>query len=92
MAQSRITNLRKGDRQIEAVISSTERMASSPNGNPRWRLFLKDGGTLTTQVDANVSYGINNPGMIGEPVIITMTKAGRVWAVENIAELEGKGE
>lgn len=76
--------LRKGHRRFEAVIESTERMRSSVNGNPRWRLHLKGGGTMTTQPDAMVAYGINNPGMIGAPVIITATPSGLVYGVEPV--------
>lgn len=89
MAQSKITNLSKGDRQFEAVIESVERMNNSVNGNPAWRLHLKGGETMRTQSDAQVSYGIENQGMIGFPVIITCTRSGLVWAIEPIAELEG---
>jgi hypothetical protein len=64
-------------RTFRAVITSTERMNSSTNGNPRFRAFLSSGDALPTEPDAMLAYGFENPGNIGQPVLLTVN--GRGW-------------
>ena len=68
-------------------IELIERLGTSTNGNPRYRLALSemtpDGPApiflANTQSDADCSYDVGNRGCrVGDVVDITFTKAGRV--------------
>lgn len=63
-------------------IVSVERAGTSPMGNPTWRINLEDGRSFLTQVNGSVGYSATNfrpPYGHGPlPVILTLTKAGRV--------------
>lgn len=65
-------------------IECIERLGTTTNGNPRYRLALTplpDAPVIlaTVQSDAAVSYDIGNPGYkVGDAVSVEFTKAGRV--------------
>ena len=69
------------DRTYVATIERLERMRSSVNGNPRYRIYFADGGTATTQSDAAVAYGLENAENLGVPVTVTATRTGKVYNV-----------
>lgn len=64
------------------IIDRLERLNLSTNGNPRFRIFYRDGQTAITQSDAMVSYGLENRENLGVPVTVTATRAGRVYGVK----------
>lgn len=64
-----------------ATIDRLERMRSSVNGNPRFRIYFAGGATATTLPDAAVSYGLENVENRFVPVTITATKSGLVFNV-----------
>lgn len=64
-------------RTYRAIITGTERMRSSRNGNPRFRAFLATGETVATEPDAMLAYGFENPGNLYQPVDLTVN--GRGW-------------
>ena len=69
------------DRTYVATIYGLERMRSSANGNPRYRIYFTDGTHAVTQWDAAVSYGLENAENIGVPVTVTATRSGLVFNV-----------
>lgn len=70
-------------RQMECVIVSTERVGTSTNGNPTYRVHFASGGSALTKTDASVGYGISNSDLRNVPVIVT-TERGRVVRVERV--------
>lgn len=86
----------------QKVISRVERLGTSKNGNPYFRAHFTDGTSARTQIDSMVNYSIENSENIGVPVLLTLTKAGRIYGIKKddrlfitacIAsdELDGKG-
>lgn len=81
---------RKGS-TVETALVSTTRLTNSVNGNPRFRLNTLH-GEYTTQSDAACSYDVDNLARkirnretgeaIPVPVTLSLTPAGRVWAIE----------
>ena len=53
------------DRIITARIVKMERMTSSANGNPRFRVHLDNGESYPTQPDTMWAYGAENPEYVG---------------------------
>jgi hypothetical protein len=66
------------------TIDYLERMNSSVNGNPRFRIHYTDGQVATTQPDAGVSYGLENRENIGVPVTVIATPSGLVYSVKPV--------
>lgn len=60
------------------TIAELERMNNSANGNPRFLVKFTDGTEASTQVDAAVAYGLENPEFRDVPVTFTVTRAGRI--------------
>lgn len=58
-------------------ITRLERLSSSVNGNPRFRVGFDDASSAITSSDAAFCYGIENPEMRGD-VVVTYTRAGRI--------------
>lgn len=70
-----------------AIVDKLERMRSSVNGNPRFRVHLTDGRNFPTVPDAMYAYAAENRELIGVPVIVHLT-AGRGkdhWNVSYVA-------
>jgi hypothetical protein len=65
----------------EGTIAGLKRLASSVNGNPRYRVTLVGGAVLDTQSDASVGYAIGNPEYRDVPVVLTTTHAGRIVGI-----------
>lgn len=69
------------------TLFDTERLNSSVNGNPRFRLITNKGAYIT-QSDGACSYDVDNVARKipsngnGLPVEIKTTRAGRVWSIE----------
>ena len=59
-------------------ISWMTRLATSVNGNPRFRIHFEDGGSAITQSDAGFCYAIENREFRGVDVEVTYTRAGRI--------------
>lgn len=55
-----------------------ERVGNSVNANPRYRVRFTDGCVLLTQSDATCNYGINNPEYQDGPVLLTLSRHGRI--------------
>ena len=53
------------DRTFTARVVKMERMRSSVNGNPRFRIYLDNGEDYPTQPDAMFAYGAENPEIQG---------------------------
>jgi len=68
----------------ESVVTTTrqidhlERMNSSRNGNPRFRIYFTDGSIAVTQSDAGFCSGLENRENFGVDVAVTFTRAGLV--------------
>lgn len=67
--------------EYDQTIERLERMRSSVNGNPRYRLHFTDGSTAETQVDTHIALGLG-PRYEGVPVHIKATPSGLVWDVQ----------
>lgn len=61
---------------VKVVYIDTSRM-----GNPYYRLVLDDGTSLRTQINGSVNFGIDNSENLHRPVVVTTTKAGRVYDI-----------
>ena len=59
-------------------IDHLERMNSSRNGNPRFRIYFTDGSIAVTQSDAGFCSGLENRENFGVDVAVTFTRAGLV--------------
>lgn len=63
----------------QRTIKSIERLNSSTNGNPRYRLEWVNGSQAMTSSDASCAYEVGNPGYReGDTVEVTFTRAGRI--------------
>ena len=62
---------------IDRIIG-LERMPSSRNGNPRFRVSFADHCSAPTEVDGSVAYGIENRELRESPVEVTLTSRGHV--------------
>jgi len=68
---------------VTARIVASERLNSSVNGNPRYRIAFDDGEMRTSQSDAAWCYGFGNRGMRnGDMVTMTLSAAGRIETME----------
>ena len=61
----------------DATISDVERIPSSQNGNPRYRI-LTDVGVFTTKTDAGVAYAISPTALQGRFVTLRLDARGQV--------------
>jgi len=77
------TSTRKAVTYID-TIDYLERMNSSVNGNPRFRIHFTSGQVATTQPDAGVSYGIENPEYRNVPLEVTATPTGMVYYLKPV--------
>lgn len=59
-------------------IVSLTRLNSSASGNPRWLVLLDDGTETTTQSDASINYGIENPEYRNTSLTVEFSRAGRI--------------
>lgn len=64
-----------------ATITRLERLNSSRNGNPRYRVHT-DGPTHDTEPDSAIAYGLPNPEFRDVPV--TFTVNGRGWITDAV--------
>lgn len=64
------------DTTFTATITRLERLRSSADGNPRYRVHT-DGPTHDTAPDSSIAYGLPNPEYRDVPV--TFTVNGRGW-------------
>lgn len=71
------------DNERTVTIVRVERLGTSVYGNPYFRLHLEDGTSVRTQINSMVNVGIENSENLNRPVIITTTKAGRVYDVKS---------
>lgn len=74
------------DRIVIDNLLRAERLGLSTNGNPRFRLVCQR-ASYTTMSDAACSYDVENiarrvPYGGSLPVELRLTKAGRVWMIE----------
>ena len=77
------TSTRKAVTYID-TIDYLERMNSSVNGNPRFRIHFTSGHVATTQPDAGVSYGIENSTYRNVPLRVTATPTGLVYGLDPV--------
>lgn len=73
------------DRTFQSTITSTERLGTSRNGNPSWRVHLDNEAVLRTQTDAAIGYEIGNSAITNVPVDITVNGRNEIWNVEPIS-------
>ena len=74
-------------------IHSIERLNSSTNGNPRFKIAFDDAAAspLTTSSDAGFCYAVGNPDMReGCLVRVTLTAAGRIANMHPVAGLNAE--
>jgi len=67
---------------ITTIFRGAEYVRTSRNGNPTFRVVTDD-GTYLTETDGSIGYSIGNYtnsriGLIGKPVVLTLTRNGRV--------------
>lgn len=68
------------------TILSYERMRSSVNGNPRYRIVFTDGTIAPMMSDSGTSYAIGNPDMReGSAVDVEFTRSGNVRWMRAVA-------
>lgn len=72
------------DNERTVTIVKIERLGTSVYGNPYFRLHLEDGTSVRTTIDAGINFSVENPENLNRPVIITTTKAGRVWDIQPV--------
>lgn len=67
------------------TIDQIDRLNSSSNGNPRYRITFTDGSSAITMSDAAFCYSIGNPGYrVASQVQVEWSRAGRIaqlWSV-----------
>lgn len=78
--------MRNGDFQVTVTFKGATRKGSSVSGNPTWILHT-DEGDFTTQTDSQIGYSVSNYthstlGLVGQRVVLTATKARRVYGLE----------
>lgn len=66
----------------QKVISWVERLGASKNGNPYFRAHFTDGTSARTQIDSMINYSIENSENIGVPVLLSLTRAGRIYDIK----------
>lgn len=59
-------------------IAWIEPFGTSVNSNPRYKVGFTDGSVLFTQWDASCNYEINNPEYRDGPVLLTLSRHGRI--------------
>lgn len=73
--------------RIRTTILSVERYGTSVNGNPSYTLECPEGARYITATDAGIGYAATNfsppHGVYGTPVVLTLTRAGRVTNIEH---------
>lgn len=69
------------EQTINGTIEALERLQNSENGNPRYLIHLKDGGSLQTKPDAMVAFEISNSEYQDVPVTLFADNEG-VWDVK----------
>lgn len=75
----------KDGRYVETkIIDHVESLNNDPYGNPAWRVTFTDGTVTRTSSGASVAWGLNNSDMIGRPLEITFTRAGRIVYAEKV--------
>lgn len=68
------------------TILSYERMRSSVNGNPRYRIVFTDGMIAPMMSDSSTSYEVGNPDMReGSDVDVEFTRRGNVRWMRAVA-------
>lgn len=65
-------------RKEQKVITGTERLASSVNGNPRYRVTFADGTDARTGIDSQIGYSITNSDLHRVPVEVTFDGRGNL--------------
>lgn len=70
--------------QQTVTITRVERLGFSVVGNPYYRLHLEDGTSLRTRVNGSINVGIENSENLNTPVVVEITKAGRVWNIKAV--------
>jgi hypothetical protein len=77
--------MHKSASYLNGSICSAERLNSSVNGNPRFRVIFLDESadfhTLITSSDSSASYDVENVQRSGELVTIGLTRAGRIETI-----------
>jgi hypothetical protein len=67
-------------------ISRIERLNSSVNGNPRYRIGFDDASTAITSSDHAFCYTVGNPEMReGSAVSVEYTRAGRISHMDPVS-------
>lgn len=78
--------MERGASGIPKTLTRIERLKSSVNGNPRFRLGFDDATSAITSSDYGFCYEIGNEGMReGDSVRVSTTAAGRIcdlWAAK----------
>lgn len=66
--------------RIQTIASrdAFERMPSSVNGNPRYRVTFTDGTSAPTQPDSGWAYGAENPEHLGVPLEVHYNGRGHI--------------
>lgn len=88
--------MRQG-KTIQVRLYGAERRNSSVNGNPRFWLHTSE-GDYATQSDAAISYEVENithqipQGDAGIRVVLTMTKADRVYDIKVLSPYDDPAE
>jgi hypothetical protein len=86
-------------RTVIRAIRTTEHLTPTANANPRFRVFFTNGDEVLTQSDASCAYGLDGAEYRDIPLLITLSRAGRITHVSKagpadltarIAELESK--
>ena len=62
-----------------ARVYRAERVGTSINGNPYYRV-VTDSGTYRTSIDAGINYEI--PNLVGKRKTFFITRAGRISGIE----------
>lgn len=64
------------------TIESMKRLNLSAMGNPRFEVTFTDGSVAQTQTNSSVGYSIENPEYRGVPVLVSFTRAGKIFGVD----------
>lgn len=68
--------------QQTLTIATLERLKLSAMGNPRFRVTFTNGLVAQTQTDSSVGYSIESPEYRNVPVVVSFTRAGRIYGME----------
>lgn len=71
----------RGETTAIKTIVRVERLKSSVNGNPRYRLHFDDATSALTQSNSSCAYEIQNQFVAGVTFELTLTRAGRVCGI-----------